>query len=113
MGLPYQAQDLDGMTPSRGHPDGKNLAKDLVARANDVRGSATILAGQNNVVLSFDAAYNGLPVLTSLTGAADGTLTSIVSTVWNGTGGLTITGNANATGNKTLAYQVLAPLPTV
>lgn len=105
MALPYKIEDLDGMTPSRGHPGGKDLAKDFIGMLNGVSGTATIALGEDDVAIQLDAALDGKPAFAMLQ-TADATLLYVSSCVWDGDGLLTITGNANATADATVAYFV-------
>lgn len=105
MALPFNKRDFDGMTPSVAHQDGKNMAGTLVAHMNDVRGTAVISGGSASVAVQLDAALDGNAAVAN-SNTADATLTTIQSVVWNGSGQLTITGNANATANTTVSYFV-------
>jgi len=105
MALPYKIEDLDGMTPSRGHPGGKDLAKDLIGALNSASGQATIALGEDDVAIQLDASLDGKPALATLN-TADATLLYVSSAVWDGNGLLTITGNANATADTLVSYYV-------
>lgn len=113
MTLPYDKRDLDGMTPSIGHPDSKNMAADFVARLNDVRGKTTIAIGAATVNVDVDPLLHDQPLLATLngvdaTGAADATATSLTSTRWSATvpGRFSINVNANATAIVRVSYNV-------
>lgn len=105
MALTYRLEDLDGMTPSRSHPDGKDLAKDLVGSLNGPAGLATLLAGNSTVDVQLDAALDGKPAFAMMNGI-DATATQALSATWDGSGKLTLTANANATADVTMAYFV-------
>jgi len=115
MTLPYSKDDFDGLTPSRAHPDSKDVVGELVNHLNDVRGTATIAAAAASVNVDVDPALHGLPLLAALngvysTGAADATATSLESARWSASvpGRFTIAVNAAATADVRVSYAVFA-----
>ena len=70
-----------------------------------VSGTGQIDAASDNVAIVVGADYDGKPVSVSLN-FVDATLTNLLTAVWNGSGTLTITGNANATANTAVSYIV-------
>ena len=105
MVFPFSKRDLDGMTPSVAHPDGKDLAEALTARLNDVVNTATVLSGQSSVAVTVGADYDGRPAFGMLM-EADGTFLRVRSAVWDGSGNLTLTGEGNASADRTVSYFV-------
>lgn len=121
MTLPYNVRMLEGVTPGLGHPearDGKDLARELVARLNDVEGTTTIGIGASSVNVDVDPALHDQPLLATLngvdaTGAADATATFLHSARWSATvpGRFTIAVNANATAVVRVSYCVKGLCP--
>ena len=107
MTLPYNVRDLDGMTPSIAHPDGKELARDLIAGLNAKEGVATIALGAAAVNVDVAPELHGNAIQATLM-SVDTTLTSLLHAVWSGSvaGRFTITGVANATAAVTVGYRV-------
>lgn len=105
MSLPYSERDFDGMSPSASHPGKSGLLAKLVGLLNSVSGRATISSGTSSVAVQLDPALDGKPAVATLN-TVDGTLTSVLTAVWDGSGQLTITGNANATADVVVSYIV-------
>lgn len=108
MTFPFNKRDFDGMTPSVAHADGKNMASELVARMNDVRGVATVTSGTSSVQVAVGADYDGQPAFGMLM-EADGVFLRVRSAEWDGNGNLTLTGEGNTGADRTVAYWVAAP----
>lgn len=99
-------------------PPGIDLAAkldEIIAAINDSEaaltkirsGTATIVATEDDVTIAVGAAFNGKPAVVSIMqAAADATLTAIETIAWDGSGNLTVTGNAAATANTTIAWMV-------
>jgi hypothetical protein len=72
-----------------------------------VSNTAVIPAASANVILPLGEDYDGKPVVaTIMQDPADGTLVYIARTHWDGSGNLTVEGNATATADVTFAYMV-------
>ena len=84
---------------------------DLLTRPCNMEArTGVITGGTSSILIQFTAALNGAPAVATLM-TNDATANSIDSAVWNGTGGLTVTVNANATGSTTVA-AIVVPLTT-
>jgi len=110
MAKPFATRDFDGiaglMNPEKADPaDGKRYTEKLVDMLNTKTGQATIPAASSSVVVAVGAEYDGQPAFATL-GFIDGTLTTLLSAGWDGSGNLTITGNANATADTLVHYRV-------
>ena len=97
--------------------DGTGLAVDhlrdksaTLGKLGDARAAlATIGAGSSSVAVQFPEALDGRPAFAFLN-TVDGTLTQLLTAAWDGSGQLTVTGNANATGAVTVSVLVLEVL---
>lgn len=108
MSLPYSERDFDGMSPSASHPGKPGLLAKLVGLLNSVSAKATILATQSSIVVQLDPALDGKPVIATMN-TTDATLLHVEAAVWDGSGGLTITGGpaaAVATADIEVSYRV-------
>lgn len=99
---------LDGTGLAVDHLRGKSATLGKLGDGAHVL--ATILTGADNVVVAFGADADGWPVQHSIQ-TADATLLQLESAVWDGDGNLTVTGNANATGDMDIAIFVTPPSP--
>lgn len=71
-----------------------------------IAGTATIGANTSfKTGIAIGAEYDGKPAI-AMVMSADGTLTHILRVEWDGSGNLSIYGNANATADVTVAYAV-------
>lgn len=70
-------------------------------------GTATVAAGGATAAIALGAALDGQPAVACIQqGADDGTATYVKRVEWDGAGQLTVTLNANATADVTVAYRV-------
>lgn len=103
-------RSYDGTSGSIGHGDAGEAIVDkldeLVEGHNAMRsGTATVLAAASSVVVAVGEAYDGMPAVATVA-EVDGTLLYVQSAVWDGSGNLTITGNAAATADTLVSWMV-------
>jgi len=110
MSKPFAVRDFDGISPGLTHPekadafDGKRALEKLVSLYNQRVGVLVIPLGAATVTLQLDEAYANALVMATLN-AIDVSLLRVVASV-DSDGLLTVTGNANATADVEVTFQV-------